>query len=52
MDTPSKIFESYLPTDKEKTLQYVSALTLATLLALVRRQISPKYEPSLKEVAT
>ena len=25
---------------------------LATLLALVSRQISPKYEPSLREVAT
>ena len=39
-------------TDKEKTLQQVSARTLATLRAFVKRQISPKQEPSLKEVAT
>ena len=33
-------------------MQYVSARTLATLLALVSRQISPKYDPSLRLVAT
>lgn len=39
-------------TDRENRLQYVSARTLATLRAFVNRQISPKYDPSLRLVAT
>lgn len=39
-------------TESEKRLQYVSARTDATLRAFVSRQISPKYEPSLRLVAT
>lgn len=37
---------------KLNRLQYVSARTDATRRAFVSRQISPKYEPSLKDVAT